>query len=237
LSVATHAIFSCVDKAMSGQGVQASVSQIFISYASEDTPFARQLATAFIDEGWSVWWDKQIPPGMDYAQVIEQAVNDAHCIVVLWSRNSISSRWVHTEAAVGADRQIVATVTIDDTPAEQIPFEFRRLQAVDLSDWRPGGTHAGYAALTNRIRSILDEPPMSAPAVDTSVRAASWKEAMSSWGGGRQRGYRIGAAISGVLGLGSCSEALDYGDSDMLLGSLVFVGLAVYLLNLSRRPG
>ena len=60
---------------------------------------------------------------------------------------------------------------------------------------------------------------------------------MSSWGRGRQRGYRIGAAVAGLLGLVSCSEALDYGDSELLIGSVILIGVAVYLLFLGRRPG
>ena len=216
------------------------MSQIFISYANEDMEFARRLAKAFEHEGWSVWWDKQIPPGMDYAQVIEQAVKAASCIVVLWSKHSITSRWVHTEAAEGADRHIVATVIVDDTPGDKVPFEFRRLQAVNLADWETGETHAGFVALANRIRSILNEPPIPVPPVpppDDNGKLASWTEAMSGWGKGRQRGYRIGAAAAGLLGLVSCSEALDYGDSGLLIGSVVLVAVAVYLLYLGRRPG
>jgi hypothetical protein len=212
-------------------------SQIFISYASEDKAFAARLAGAFENEGWSVWWDKQIPPGMDYAQVIERAVNGASCIVVLWSKHSIASRWVHTEAAAGADRHVIATVVIDDTPGEQIPFEFRRLQAVNLADWQPGSTHAGYAALANRIASILKEPPRPVPPSNGKTSGASWKDALTSWGTGKQRGYRIGAVISGLIGLGSCSEALDYGDSEMLMGSVFLLALAGYLLHLGRKPG
>lgn len=210
------------------------MSQIFISYANEDKAFARRLADAFKAEGWSVWWDKQIPPGMDYAQVIERAVNAASCVVVLWSKHSIASRWVHTEAAVGADRHVIATVIIDDTRGDQVPFEFRRLQAVNLADWHSGDAHAGYAALANRIRSILDEPQQPLPVDDGET---SWKEAMTGWGAGRQRGYRIGAVVSGLLGLGACSEALDYGDGEMLLGAVFLLGLAIYLFYLGRKPG
>jgi hypothetical protein len=213
------------------------MSQIFISYASEDRAFAARLAGVFESEGWSVWWDKQIPPGMDYAQVIEKAVTDASCIVVLWSKHSIASRWVHTEAAAGADRHIIATVIIDQTPGDQVPFEFRRLQATNLADWQPGSAHEGYASLANRIGSILDAPPRPATQKAASVGKVPWKEAPTSWGKGSQRGYRIGAVISGLIGLGSCSEALDYGDGEMLLGSLILLGIAGYLLHLGRKPG
>lgn len=213
------------------------MSDIFISYASEDTDFARRLAGAFEGEGWSVWWDKQIPPGMDYAQVIEAAVNEARCVVVLWSQHSIGSRWVHTEAAAGADRDIVATVIVDDTPGESIPFEFRRLQAGNLKDWRAGTAHAGFDLLADRVRSILKEPPRprrSAPQPGGGM--ASWKEALTSLGSGKQRGYRIGAAVSGFLGIGACSEALDYGDPETALGAMVLLGVAVFLLYLGRKP-
>ena len=121
-----------------------------------------------------------------------------------------------------------------------MPFEFRRLQAVNLADWQPGQTHAGFAALGNRIRSILNEPQKPVPPVpspDDNGDTASWTEAMSNWGKGRQRGYRIGAAVAGLLGLVSCSEALDYGDGGLLIGSLILAGVAVYLLYLGRRPG
>ncbi|MCB1722213.1 MAG: toll/interleukin-1 receptor domain-containing protein [Chromatiaceae bacterium] len=212
------------------------MGQIFISYANEDTESARRLAGAFEGLGWTVWWDKQIPPGMDYAQVIEKAVNEASCIVVLWSKHSIDSRWVHTEAAVGADRRIVATVIVDETPGEKVPFEFRRLQAVNLNDWTPGVPHAGFELLANRIRSILNEPQRPVEPVVTGGGMASWKDALTSWGKGSQRGYRIGALVAAMFGFGSCSEAMDMGDSDMLLGSVILLGVAAWLLHMGRKP-
>lgn len=212
------------------------MSQVFISYASEDTDFARRLAGAFEGQGWSIWWDKQIPPGMDYAHVIEEAVNAARCVVVLWSRHSIGSRWVHTEAAAGADRRIVATVVIDDTPNEKIPFEFRRLQAVNLKDWQPGVPNAGFDLLANRVRSILNEPPGPVSPVGHAVGKASWKEALTGWGSGRQRGYRIGGVVATVLGMGSCTEAMDMGDPDMLISSLMLLGVAAWLFYMGRKP-
>ena len=212
------------------------MSQVFISYAKEDVDFARRLAGAFEGHGWTVWWDKQIPPGMDYAHVIESAVKEAQCVVVLWSEHSIRSRWVQTEAAAGADRNIVATVIVDDTPGESIPFEFRRLQAANLKDWRPGVENAVFDLLLNRVRSILDEPLKPPSPLKRVSGMASWKEALTSWGSGKQRGYRIAGAVAAFLGLGACSEALDWGDPELYGASAFLLGLAIYLIFLGRKP-
>ena len=62
------------------------MSDIFISYASADRDRAQGLvATALDRRGWSTWWDRSIPPGKEYDQVIEEALDCAKCVIVLWS--------------------------------------------------------------------------------------------------------------------------------------------------------
>ncbi len=38
------------------------VSDVFISYAAGDEPRAAELAAALETKGWTVWWDRHIPP-------------------------------------------------------------------------------------------------------------------------------------------------------------------------------
>ncbi len=50
------------------------MSDIFISYASEDRAHAKKLAQALGARGWSVWWDRDIPTGRAFDEVIEKAI-------------------------------------------------------------------------------------------------------------------------------------------------------------------
>ena len=75
------------------------MTDVFISYASEDRERARTLASSLETKGWSVWWDRRIIAGRTFDQVIEQELETAKCVVVLWSKDSIASEWVKNEAA------------------------------------------------------------------------------------------------------------------------------------------
>src|SRR5437899_2043766 len=90
------------------------MSDIFFSYATDDRLRTRRLVEALEAQGWSVWWDRTIPPGETFDSVIEKALDRARCVVVLWSKTSVSSDWVKTEAAEAARRRILVPVLIDD---------------------------------------------------------------------------------------------------------------------------
>lgn len=128
------------------------MADIFMSYASDDRSRAEPIAKALEEQGWSVWWDRKIPPGKTFSQVIEEAINAAKCIIVLWSNESVKSDWVQNEAAEGARRKILVPALIDIV---QIPFEFRRIQAADLTDWKTGSNHPGFIILLSAISEIV----------------------------------------------------------------------------------
>ena len=59
------------------------MSTIFISYANQDRETARGLAARLEAAGHSVWWDRTIPPGRVFDEVIQEALNASRCVVVL----------------------------------------------------------------------------------------------------------------------------------------------------------
>jgi len=129
------------------------MSDIFLSYASEDLPRVGILIRALERHGWSVWWDRTILPGRTFDQVIEEALDAARCVIVVWSQHSVNSDWVKTEAAEGARRRILVPVLLDEV---RIPLEFRRIQAARLLDWHDTGPHPEFDKVVQAVEATLE---------------------------------------------------------------------------------
>jgi hypothetical protein len=87
------------------------MADIFISYARADRDKVRPIAKALEDKGWSVWWDARIRSGEAFDRVIEKALAEARCVIVVWSANSVESDWVRAEAVV-PEGVVLPAVTI-----------------------------------------------------------------------------------------------------------------------------
>ena len=71
------------------------MADIFISYAREERETASHLAERFGDEGWTVFWDRDLVAGDNWEKRIEDESNRARCVVVLWSAAySFEQSWV-----------------------------------------------------------------------------------------------------------------------------------------------
>src|SRR5262245_45030439 len=121
--------------------MQAAMSDIFISYASEDRERAQQLAVALDGRGWSIWSDRNIPFGKSFDQAIDEQIHSARCVLVLWSKISVKSQWVKNEARAGMRRNALVPVMIEQV---NLPTEFNHAQTADLTDWKPGAPHSQF---------------------------------------------------------------------------------------------
>src|SRR4029077_4540985 len=149
------------------------MADVFISYANEDRDTARKLAAALEARGWSVWWDRKIQAGQSFDQVIERELESSRCVVVLWSKESISSEWVKNEAALAAERGVLVPALIDNV---RPPLEFRRRQAADLIGWERDPAHPGFQALADAIAATTKIETSAPPAESfPPVRARRWK--------------------------------------------------------------
>lgn len=170
---------------------------IFLSYAREDRERARPLAAALESIGWSVWWDRKIPAGKTFAEVIEAALTGSRCVIVLWSHESVKSQWVREEADEGKKRGKLVPVFVD---AVEPPMGFRAIHAADLVGWDGTTSAAGFQQLVTDLTALLGAPPKgvdphgSQPtlkAAPTEARRATEKAASPI----RMRWVVIGAVI------------------------------------------
>lgn len=134
------------------------MSDIFLSYKREDKETAQKIMEAFIQEGFSVWWDNIIPIGAPFRDDIEVEVKAAGCVVVLWSNKSKKSTNVKTEADVGFNKNILIPILIEDVNP---PFEYTRIKAANLVEWDGTSSYHEFQLILESIRNILDRPQVA----------------------------------------------------------------------------
>jgi hypothetical protein len=137
------------------------MSDIFISYAHEDRPMAEALARAFEAEQLSVWWDTDIRAGKYFDEVIERELACSRLTVVLWSQQSVRSRWVRDEAQEALSLGKLVPVFIEKDVV--LPLTFKRLQAADLSGWDRSSDGADFQVLLTEIRLRVGPAPSPPP--------------------------------------------------------------------------
>ena len=110
------------------------MSDIFISYKTEDRRRVAHLVAALRDADLDVWWDQDIPAGGGWRRTIAEHLDKAKLCVVAWSEESVGprGRFVLEEAERTAARNAYLGVLIDPVP---LPFGFAEWQAIDLSGW------------------------------------------------------------------------------------------------------
>src|SRR4030095_7795605 len=131
------------------------MSDIFISYKREEQATARKLADALESEGWSVWWDPKLRAGEHFDDVIERALNEAKCVIVMWSNRSVQSRYVRDEATYALDHDKLVPVAIESV---KLPFRFRGIHTLRLLGWDGAKDFSEFRSLVGDIAAIVGPP-------------------------------------------------------------------------------
>ncbi len=74
------------------------MADVFISYSKENPEPTKAIASVLTKAGYTVWWDTEILGGDDFRDVIDQQLDLAKAVIVVWTEASIKSKWVRAEA-------------------------------------------------------------------------------------------------------------------------------------------
>lgn len=174
------------------------MADIFLSYTEKDRDEARRIAATLESVGWTVWWDRRIPAGETWREVLEQALEQMRCMVVLWSTRSIGSECVCEEATEGRRQRKLVPVLIE---AVRPPAGFREIQAADLTQWDGSLEFEGMRLLIADLERFLGKP---APSPVTARSGSPVRPGETATGRRSRRGLlAAGIAVAILLATGA----------------------------------
>ena len=91
---------------------------VFISYSSQDLEAAQAICHVLEQNEIRCWMaPRNIPPGSDYGDVIDEAIKSCKVVVILYSEKAASSPWVTGELNVAFEEQkTIIPFRLDKTP-------------------------------------------------------------------------------------------------------------------------
>ena len=131
------------------------MNDIFLSYDGRDLERVEVLAAALESKGWTVFFDRTIPPGKTWRQFIGKEIDECLCMVVAWSTHSVNSHWVCEEADDGLKRKVLVPILLDQIIP---PWGFRSIQAASFVGWEGDTNSSSYLALCNAVTDLIGQP-------------------------------------------------------------------------------
>lgn len=136
------------------------MTDIFISYSRHDQEWVARFAKALEDMGYVVWWDTRLLAGDDFHHTIPVVLDEARCVVVVWSKVSVERDWVRAEAYRGNERKVLIPVQVESV---QIPLPFNLLHAEDMERWDGKPGHPAFQRLLRAIARYCPSPQIQVP--------------------------------------------------------------------------
>jgi len=130
------------------------MNSVFLSYKAEDRLRVKPLVEAMEADGLSVWWDARIRAGSEWRKEIEENLDAAACVIVVWSKRSIApdGRFVRDEATRAQRRGTYLPIRIDKI---EPPLGFGELQVISLQGWKGNRTAPSYQELLRAARATI----------------------------------------------------------------------------------
>ena len=120
----------------SAKNANNRMTQVFLSYAEEDTTIMEQVRRSLRRESFTVWTNTtDIQTGVVFQQAIDRGIEEADNLVYLLSPDSLKSEYCQREIdyALSLNKRIIPLL-VRETELAQIPSMLQNLQYIDLTD-------------------------------------------------------------------------------------------------------
>ena len=142
-------------------GGPAPAHTVFLSYSRADRKGALAIVRVLEAAGYGVWWDGLLEGGERFSQTTEAALAGARAVVVLWSKTSAASHWVHDEATRGRESGRLVPLSLDGSLP---PLGFGQFQSIDVSHALGKPTSEPMRKLLRAVAALHEgQAPASSP--------------------------------------------------------------------------
>jgi tetratricopeptide (TPR) repeat protein len=172
------------------------MADVFLSYARPDSGAAQRVTRQLAKSGRSVWFDRELPAHRAYSDVIAAELESAAAVLVLWSKSSVESQWVRSEANRARELGKLVQARLDNV---RLPMPFDQIQCADLGK-RGRSSDTSWLQVHKSIDALLGGTPLVPP-----VEARTWTD---------RRAILMGAGAVALGAAGGAVVWLRRGDVD-----------------------
>lgn len=145
------------------------MGHIFLSYSREDIVIMQRVRDDLRAEGLKVWTDENLIPGLkSWKRDIQNALDNAACLVVVLTPHAKKSEWVSEELNYAESQDVrIFPILARGTEKTAVPFGFITAQRVDIRDESNYKSEIQKLVFTMRVhfglQTLISEVPLPAP--------------------------------------------------------------------------
>ena len=154
-------------------------TDVFVSYKAEDRARLQPLIAALEAEGFTVWWDTHIGGGAHWREDIQEHLDAAKCVIVVWSKRSVGPEgdFVRDEASRARKRGAYLPIRFD---AVDPPLGFGEVQAISLKGWKGDRYDSRFQSIAEAVRRRIAGEDIAHVKVDRDRQGVSRRTAVAA---------------------------------------------------------
>jgi|GEM_PF-3407750 len=145
---------------------------VFVSYSAKDRTVAAQFADSLNHLQIATWMDRELAPMDDFARTIDGRIQTARLVLVLWTANSVQSKWVQAEALYAFNTDKLVAIMLEPC---SLPVPFN---SVHTLAWPPDPHEA--ASMWEKLLDVIG-PRLQRPGLARFVSAQMNASALNQW--------------------------------------------------------